>query len=647
MNGPDSGYAWCVAFAACVINFIMAGLGRMSGILYVAFIDMFQIDRRGASIPFSIRSSARNLLGPVVGILGQKYSVRTVAITGGVIGTISGACCFYADNMLWISVLWGGINGVGTAMTTTLNQVVIGQYFKKYRTTAAGMGFSGGCVGSFIFPVLLEELLRSYGIQGTFLIMAGIIMHTIPAAMILRKPWWVKKRNKENRTKEPTGAGNGRRFNTESMRSDDVIFSADLPCLDESKPGPHVQIENLKNLVDFEFLSQNIDIIADFLNVSETLEMDKRTHGTPVEVNAHVNKAFEPEQRKTQDDFALVLEILNNYVGNDCLIDRNISALFRQHLFMKKNGAFNTNENNRHHELKQVFMQKLKFLANLELSQILSHFSLEKNEHLCRLLTEIKKLLVLNDEVEKSALKEPSVTIGKLKQMAVLDESNSKENSAKNKNETSTSYSTLLKAALKLHTKPIFLLICFCRCVHFLTFVPVVAFIVDFTMDKGLKEEDGKYVIAALSLGDLLGRIGLGWLTDRNYIKLPRYMLLVMLLQGCCTAVMPFVNTKPALFPLLCVFGLLQGSLFVRHPVLVNKYIDSNEQSIAMGCMNFFSGLLGFALPSYIGYFRDKVGSYDGMFYINSVIGTAIGLLWILEPYLVKLSSVGRTEHEL
>ncbi|GIY90296.1 uncharacterized protein CEXT_738201 [Caerostris extrusa] len=54
------------------------------------------------------------------------------------------------------------------------------------------MSFSGGCVGSFLFPALIEWLLNNYGIEGTFLIMSGIIMHCIPAAMILKKPPWLK-----------------------------------------------------------------------------------------------------------------------------------------------------------------------------------------------------------------------------------------------------------------------------------------------------------------------------------------------------------------------------------------------------------------------------------------------------------------------
>lgn len=38
------------------------------------------------------------------------------------------------------------------------------------------------------------------------------------------------------------------------------------------------------------------------------------------------------------------------------------------------------------------------------------------------------------------------------------------------------------------------------------------------------------------------------------------------------------------------------------------------------------------------GYFRDTVGSYDGMFYINGSIGAFIGFLWLAEPFLMRCS---------
>lgn len=51
-------------------------------------------------------------LGPVVGILGQKYGARPIALTGAIIGVLGAGICYYAENILWITILWGGICGM-------------------------------------------------------------------------------------------------------------------------------------------------------------------------------------------------------------------------------------------------------------------------------------------------------------------------------------------------------------------------------------------------------------------------------------------------------------------------------------------------------------------------------------------------------
>ncbi|CAL1273197.1 unnamed protein product [Larinioides sclopetarius] len=158
--------------------------------------------------------------------------------------------------------------------------------------------------------------------------------------------------------------------------------------------------------------------------------------------------------------------------------------------------------------------------------------------------------------------------------------------------------------------------------------MPIVTTIVDFAIDRGFREDEGSYVIAALSLGDLMGRLCFGWVTDKGFMDIPRFLLVGMVIQGANTATMPFMPSKATVYVSLWIFGMLQGSLFVRHPVLVQRYMRSDVQSLAIGCMNFFPGLLG--------YFRDTLGTYDYILYINGSVGIVIGLMWVLEPFLLR-----------
>lgn len=83
--------------------------------------------------------------------------------------------------------------GLGFAFANTLFQVVVNQYFEKYRATASGIALSGACVGSFVFPFMIEEILETFGLSGGFLILGGIIMHVLPPSLLLKSPPWIEK----------------------------------------------------------------------------------------------------------------------------------------------------------------------------------------------------------------------------------------------------------------------------------------------------------------------------------------------------------------------------------------------------------------------------------------------------------------------
>lgn len=63
------------------------------------------------SLHFNLRLVLFLCAGPIVGILGQKYGVRSVCIAGGTIASLSAALCFFAPDITWITALWGGLGG--------------------------------------------------------------------------------------------------------------------------------------------------------------------------------------------------------------------------------------------------------------------------------------------------------------------------------------------------------------------------------------------------------------------------------------------------------------------------------------------------------------------------------------------------------
>lgn len=501
--------------------------------------------------------------------------------------------------------------GIGTSLSVTLPQVVIGKYFIKHTTTASGMAFSGGCVGSFVFPVLLEELLHSYGMQGTFLIIGAIIMHTIPAGMILKMPPWLKT---ESQPDSPRRGSLGLQTDN-NMKL--LVNEKDLP--EEECRNGKCKSRKDQSFPDTQYLRDNPDLVLKILtlkvlgekNTKLGLEINQNESSEETSILDRMEElysSFENSRQKSQSQQKLKINRLKMYgdlIQSDSLktIGNHKSQSFlcdRQMEFgmgdVPKTNSVPDFLGKTNEVSTDCILLKLKKLREMN-SAVLNCLPEDTREEATVVMQELKKLYnkhsAMNNQIKGSFLALCGTT--------PLDPLTSESILEKVTDEHPNTFWDHIKTAMKLHRKPLFLLICLCRAVHFMTLVPVMTVVVDFVMDKGLLEEDGKYAIAALSLGDLLGRLCFGWVTDRGYMGLPRYMMVVMVLQGSSTLALPLMYTKVTLYLMLAIFGLLQGSLFVRHNVLVSKYMENHEQSIAMGCVNFFSGLLGLGLPAYIG----------------------------------------------
>ncbi|GFU31335.1 uncharacterized protein TNCV_8821 [Trichonephila clavipes] len=78
------------------------------------------------------------------------------------------------------------LKGLGFGMGSVLIPVVLNQHFDKYLSNANGIAFGGECIAGFVLPVLIKYVLDEYGTTGLFLILSGLMLHSVPAAMLLK-----------------------------------------------------------------------------------------------------------------------------------------------------------------------------------------------------------------------------------------------------------------------------------------------------------------------------------------------------------------------------------------------------------------------------------------------------------------------------
>ncbi len=154
----------------------------------MAILEKYQRDHYSTLWIQTLQVGIFQFSGLFAGAIIEKKGYMFTAILAGVIYTLS----FLISSFLpVIEVLYLTI-GVGTGISTGLLAVVavgiIPLYFDKKLGMAIGLTQAGVGIGLLVFSALNGYLIGTYGLQGSFLILAGIAAHTIPLGMLLHMP---------------------------------------------------------------------------------------------------------------------------------------------------------------------------------------------------------------------------------------------------------------------------------------------------------------------------------------------------------------------------------------------------------------------------------------------------------------------------
>ncbi|XP_055934687.1 uncharacterized protein LOC129964046 isoform X1 [Argiope bruennichi] len=658
-SGPDQGYAWVVAIACFFINFLLVGIARSVAVLYVALVETYGITRQQATLPFSIRVALRNLSGPLIGLLGLKYGIRAVTAVGGFVAAIGSILCYFAPDVIWITVFWGLIHGIGFGLSTVIHMMIINQYFDKYKASALGLGYSGDCFGTFAFPVIMEYLLSTYGVKGTFLILGGIVFNVIPMALLLKKPPWIENTKKsgnfskniaqENSKeikpfKEPTRESVGYR-NEGFLNLDEDLAPYDSIAMQNGKSrsikqeddAPPVYQDVVKTNLRIGSIKQDISSISGSL----------RSHRKPSEISEIIRESmvrhdslppvFEKESLPSDSNHSENCDDVQTTIQGNNHDEERGKGLQYSASMKKRTSSFVG-------QMAQDIVHRMRsasFASQVAQDGFITSIEPQQNEDFDSQPEEFSGIVCQQVQTDKQIEKIRADSIrGEL-----IIPPNNQDSSNGTKDQTysywaiqvkETKKPTILKSLLKTNMKPIFVLISISMAVYAFLFVGVLTIIIDYAVDQGVSHDDGKFLIIGFSVADLIGRLSFGQVIDRKLVKIKNYSGMTMLLMGTLVASLPFNKSFNFMLVCMCLYGLVQGGTAIMFPILVGHYMDKSEESVAMGCLNFYGGLLMLCMAPMIGYFRDNTGSYNGVFHILGGLVAFVGLIWQLEPVILK-----------
>lgn len=598
---PDAGWSWVIAFSCSYIHLALFGIFRSAGVIFVALLDTYETTREEAAWPFSLCSAIFQLTAPIASIASRYFSVRKICLFGSLIATIGIACCYFAETVLWIIIFYGIIHGLGFGLVAALVPVIVNQYFVRYRATGVGIAFSGGTVSTFVFPVAMEFLLHLYGLQGTFLILGGVVMNTLVASSMLRAPPWLKKKKKKEEQCSVERAITG---------TNNSITTSDL--------GPHI---NGKSTVATE-------------EHYKPLDSDQRNNG---EDPRGVQNEAEQTSVSTQD--------ILSYPEH--------AEYCTQQLKVPNSESANRDDNEEKSEGQKDVLKD----ANHRDKVWLENDATQKTElttDKCHSNNSTESAALLSPQVDTNGVKDKYIPKDADCTTVPLIHSNNviivkKKDSSAFQKKPHPWRSALLRfnvisEIVEVLCHPMFYILTFSMCFFFLTVHTFFMVIVDFAKDKGIPESYAIYVLSVFSATDLLGRAGLGWVTDRNYIKRKNMVMMNMGIIGLLNHFYPMATTIVGLFTIAAIHGLAVGSSITLFFVLQAEYLGMKRLPLVIGMTSFINGVTTFFRPAMTGLFRDEIGSYDWMFHFLGILMMAMSASWLAEPWIRKRCKDFETE---
>ena len=153
-------------------------------VLFVAFLDKFQKSRSHTSTIGSLQVGLLYMLTVIPGYLIPRYGFRVNIMIGSVFVMVGFISSIFVTTMYYLYFTIGVFTSLGASFLMTAADSAPLVVFKKWRALATVLSSTAASVGFAVLPVATNYLIRTYGLQGALLLLAGIILQCIVLGML-------------------------------------------------------------------------------------------------------------------------------------------------------------------------------------------------------------------------------------------------------------------------------------------------------------------------------------------------------------------------------------------------------------------------------------------------------------------------------
>ena len=446
----------------------------------------------------------------------------------------------YCSVFMWLYILFSGI---GIAFTFGPNVVIVGHYFKKYRCSANAIASCGSSVGQFCLSLLFTYLISYYGIRGALLLQAGLMLHCLVFASLLRPTDFYRK---------------------PSLRKNFLLNPDSSPIR--------------KDVAETNFSSNNSITVTPVITVSPSNTKNNCDNNNKTSTTKHggeeKNGKHFPRQIHTfLPENLLRCEIAQSNPELLSMLQANRVVSINCEIANSCDLGSSAETDTTHYQNKRPLMS----------DSMLGFGSMVSLQDVSRRSSQVKAMLYLRkNSMILGSLPEPTPT-SKLSKIATFRK---------------LAKMVFSKIDLNLLRYKLFLVFLFaynfgcCGSSIMHTYFPSHA------RDIGLSRKQGMFILSLSGFADLAGRVMMSIIADRLCMQRCRLVSLILLANGaacCCVPLMPTFY----LYAAYCVlYGVSGGFFFACITSVLTDFIGVHKLAQGLGMGFLFHGIsASFAFP--------------------------------------------------
>ncbi|XP_037562270.1 uncharacterized protein LOC119441734 [Dermacentor silvarum] len=561
---------WDVAALTSMAGFFAIATNRNIGWFYVAYMEEFGIDRRGASWPGSVLATTLRCVGLLLSVLQRYFSLFWIGLLGSILLWSSLIASSFVPNIEWMTAIIGVAHGMGAGLVLNSHLVLIMYYFRKYRGVAAGLRLSANPVSAIVFPVVLSALKDAYGFRGTLLVFSAITMHVTALSLMLKEPPWVRRTRtkKETPATGPTDIPNTLTY--VGLECNKSAVDKEMEPLDASA----VNQKFLEKSKEYELPVPEAEALLAHLNQLKSNESSSKTSPGLERYSALLISEIDEHGDKATTEVAV--KKLDCYVP---LLDTDKQVL-------DKLNSEVTNGDHKTQRLAQEIGRRISAVSPVTIQPTQSN----------------RKSGGSNQAAEKGANGRHGTQNWVTRNRLSCFSSRSLRRFFKHVLPTRPPSLGLITAVVAAT------LLDYINAVHLSTMV-------DYARDKGNPPTQATMTIAYAAAPEIFGRIFLPFMADLGWVTRPTLACGSLFALGLLFAATP-ETTAAAHIVLRALSSVAMAGLLTMKQVLIADNLGAEAVPLVSGASGLLLVPVLFSNPMIIGYFRDTMGSYDNLFRI-------------------------------